>query len=225
MQGERSMRSSALFRRRLWRLSGQVRRLCWPQLFTSCVGTSGGRVSQRRRQLLRSSQESLLGAQLGTGRATLGVAQDQGGGRRSSHLGSQTTGSRLSQEQRAGRSSSRTTPPRLLVAHPDAGRFDRTTRSSCWLSSALRRGLAARAGLYFGSRRSQGPGRACSTQRSATGRRPRKRLGTCQQLRRSGVVRGCFSTRQQAGSGSQASPRWSPTAATGLPWSSSPRGY
>ena len=224
MQGEQPMRSSALFRRRPWRLSGQDRRLCSPQLFTSCVGTSGGRVSQRRRQLLRPSQESLLGGQLGTGRATLGVAQDQGGGRRSSHLVSQTTGSRLSQEQRAGRSSSRTTAPRLL-AHPDAGCFDRTTRSSCWLSSALRRGLAARAGLCFGSRRSQGPERACSTQRSATGRRPRRGLGTCQQLRRSGAARGCFSTRQQAGSGSQASSRWSPTAATGRPWSSSPRGY
>ena len=219
------MRSLALFRRRLWRLSGQVRRLCWPQLFTSCVGTSGGRVSQRRRQLLRSRQASLLGAQLGTGRATLGVAQDQGGGRRSSHLGAQTTGSRLSQERRAGRSSSRTTPPRLVVAHPDAGRFYRTTRSSCWLSSALRRGFAARARLYFGSRRGQGPERACSTHRSATGRRPRRGLGTCQQLRRSGAARGCFSTRQQAGSGSQAAPRWSPTAATGRPWSSSPRGY
>ena len=130
MQGEQSMRSSALFRRQLWRLSGQERLLCWPRLFTSCVGTSGGRVSQRRRQLLRPSQESLLGVQLGTGRATLGLAQDQGGGRRTSHLGSQTTDCRLSQEQRAGRSSSRTTAPRLLVAHPGAGRFDRTTRSS-----------------------------------------------------------------------------------------------
>ena len=102
MQDVRSMRSSALFRRRLWRLSVQERQLCWPQLSTSCVGTSGGPGCQRRRRHLSCSQEGFLGAQLGAGQGrNVGGRSDQGV--------PQTPGSRLSHEQRAGGLSLRTT--------------------------------------------------------------------------------------------------------------------
>ena len=120
MQDVLSMRSSALFRRRLWRLSVQERQLCWPQLSTSCVGTSGGPGCQRRRRHLSCSQVEFLGAQLGVGRG-------QSGGGRSNQGVSQTPGFSLSQEQGAGGSSWRTTSKRWLWLNPGGEGWGGTT--------------------------------------------------------------------------------------------------
>ena len=114
MQDVLSMRSSALFRRRLWRLSGQERRLFWPQLSTSCVGTSGGPGCQRRLRHLSYSQVEFLGAQLGVGRG-------RSGGGRSNQGVPLTPGTRLSHEQRAGGLSWKTTGKRLLWPNHGGG--------------------------------------------------------------------------------------------------------
>ena len=83
----------------------------------------------RRRQPrhLTPSQQGLLGAQLGVGLATLGVAPTPGGGGRSSQGVSQTPGFSLSQEHGAGGSSWRTTSKRWLWLNPGGGGWGGTT--------------------------------------------------------------------------------------------------